>query len=192
MFNSGCIIWYTARWQIQLPLLKIWSLRWSKSPPVKQVFWERVYGILWSISGDRQLTVKEGEAQLWVKRCKNIQSKTSWEQNPVEQIWETKEGKMEPSNKVKKSLNDCKILQKPQLNPVRKQYLWLYKWQIREISSLLKCFFFFFDRDQVSTWFLLVVQTTTHIINCCSPTVTISKQYIQHHCLLQRNTKGDS
>lgn len=137
MFNSGCIIWYTARWQIQLPLLKIWSLRWSKSPPVKQVFWERVYGILWSISGDRQLTVKEGEAQLWVKRCKKIQSKTSWEQNPVEQIWETKEGKMEPSNKVKKSLNDCKILQKPQLNPVRKQYLWLYKWQICEMFKVL-------------------------------------------------------
>lgn len=106
MFNYGCIIWYTAGWQIQLPLLKIWSLRWSKSPPVKQVFWERVYGILWSISGDRQLTAKQGEAQLWVKRCKNIQSKTSWEQNQVEQI-ETTEGKTEPSNNTKK-INDCK------------------------------------------------------------------------------------
>lgn len=62
MFNYGCIIWYTARWQIQLPLLKIWSLRWSKSPPVKQVFWERVYGILWSISGDRHCETGRGTA----------------------------------------------------------------------------------------------------------------------------------
>lgn len=120
MFNYGCIIWYTALWQIRLPLLKIWSLRWSKSPPVKQVFWERVYGMLWSISGDRQLTVKQGEAQLWVKRCKNTQSKTSGEPNQVEQIWKTQGGKNRTFKYNKKKINECKLLQKLQLNNVRK------------------------------------------------------------------------
>lgn len=93
MFIYGRIIWCTAPWQIRLPLLKIWCLSWSKSPPVKQVFWERVYGSLWSISGDRQLTVKQVEAQLWGKRCKNIQSKTSGEQNQVEQDMRDTPGK---------------------------------------------------------------------------------------------------
>lgn len=189
MFNYGRIIWYTARWQIQLPLLKIWSLRWSESPPVKQVFWERVCGILRSISGDRQLTVKKEEAQLWVKRCKNIQSKTSWEQNQVEQIRGTKAEKRNlPITQKRK--NDCKILQKPQINPLWKKRLWLYKRQILEMFRIwfLVCnLFFLFYRDQVSAWLLLAEQANTHIINRWA-TLTISKQYIQHHSLLQRNT----
>lgn len=35
ILKYGCIIWFKMQWQIQLPLPKIQSLQWSKSPPVK-------------------------------------------------------------------------------------------------------------------------------------------------------------
>lgn len=52
ILKYACIIWFKMRWQIRLPLPKIWSLQWSESPPMKQVF-RGCWVLLWRISGDR-------------------------------------------------------------------------------------------------------------------------------------------
>lgn len=53
ILKYACIIWFKMQWQIRLPLPKTWSLHWSESPPMKQVF-RGCWILLWRISGDRR------------------------------------------------------------------------------------------------------------------------------------------
>lgn len=119
MFKCGCNIWFTTQWQIPLPLPKIWSLRWSKSPPAKQVF-RGCWILLWRISWDWHVAMKNRDVQLWVKRCKGVQSRLSGEQNQVEKTWKRCTGNKPVSSKEnRKPENDKKRYKKGLLHVFR-------------------------------------------------------------------------